>query len=264
MKPSSDVNLEIKSDVRAAMKNLGFSDYFTNIYVALLELGELSAQSLSDVTKVPYSRIYEVLNDMIKKKIITKIDGRPSTFIGNDPHDVFNSLKKTQTTMFEENADNSLPYLRELYGTKQRVKHEEFTIYEGKKACFDHIRNVIMATEQKLYVILGNIEETFKEIELTLKFLHDKGVEVNVVLEERYRNHKMLKKTRKHGTIRFIERVHQGMCIADEKHALQILKGYFDIIHPKNSDYLAFSSSAEGFVRYLSQMFTFIWNSASE
>ncbi|MHA1610466.1 MAG: helix-turn-helix domain-containing protein, partial [Promethearchaeota archaeon] len=78
----SDVNLEIKSEVRAAMKNLGFSDYFTNIYIALLEFGESSAQTLSDVTKVPYSRIYEVLNEMIRKKIITKIDGRPSTFIG--------------------------------------------------------------------------------------------------------------------------------------------------------------------------------------
>lgn len=120
-----------------------------------------------------------------------------------------------------------------------------------------------MATEQKLYVTMGNIEETFKEIQLTLKFLHDKGVEVNVLLEERYRNHKMMDETRKHGNIRFIDRVHQGMAIADEKHALQILKGYFDIIHPKNSDYLAFSSSSEGFVTYLSQMFTFLWNSAA-
>ena len=58
---------KVKPEIRNAMKSIGFTDYFINLFVTLLNCGEMNAHELSDITQVPYSRIYEILNEMVAK-----------------------------------------------------------------------------------------------------------------------------------------------------------------------------------------------------
>ena len=56
--------LDIHPNIRDSLKSMGFTDYFINIYIGLIQKGEQNASDLSKLTKVPYSRIYEVLNEI--------------------------------------------------------------------------------------------------------------------------------------------------------------------------------------------------------
>src|SRR6056297_62444 len=115
----SDNLLEIGNDIRESLKNLGFTDYYVNLYIGLISEGEQNARELSDLTGVPYSRIYKVLNEMSEKKIIRKIDGRPSTFVPVDPKTMFQHIKKQHEQRFEKNIGQSLPFLNNLIGDKR-------------------------------------------------------------------------------------------------------------------------------------------------
>ena len=49
---------EITQEIKDALKNLGFTEYYINIYLTLLLNKELDARELSEKASVPYSRIY--------------------------------------------------------------------------------------------------------------------------------------------------------------------------------------------------------------
>ncbi len=51
----------IPQEVYSALKEFGLTDYETRAFIALITNGISSAKDLSDRTKIPYSRIYDVL-----------------------------------------------------------------------------------------------------------------------------------------------------------------------------------------------------------
>ena len=255
-------SIKIKSEVRQALKNIGLTDYLINIYVGLLKEGEMNARELSDLTQVPYSRIYEVLNEMVRKKMITKIDGRPSTFLANNPGDVLNYIKAIKDSSFQEDAKISLPFLKNLFGDKKQAKQENIMIYQGGKSGQDHMRNILNATSRTLWLALNNMPQIFEIIQMHLEFLQTKGVEMQFILEEKNKDGDFIEILEKYGDIYYLPTIDQNIMIADEKTALQGVLGNFDIANPKRRDFILLSTTSGITVMYLMEIFKKLWKRA--
>ena len=52
------------------LKSLGFTEYEARTYLALSDLGPSSAKEISNYSKLPKNKTYEMLNKMEKKSII--------------------------------------------------------------------------------------------------------------------------------------------------------------------------------------------------
>ncbi|MCF2141923.1 MAG: hypothetical protein K9W44_17865 [Candidatus Lokiarchaeota archaeon] len=250
---------KLKPEIRSAMKAIGFTDYFINLFITLLNSGEMNAHELSEITHVPYSRIYEILNEMVAKKIITKIDGRPSTFIANDPTDVFMYMKRQQEQIFSENINTTLPILKQLFGEKRPTKQVQFTLLEGDKASRDHLRNLINATSHKLQAVIRNVAEVYPLIRHNLDFLRTKGVEVQIIIETEFVNEEFIPILENHCDIKYVDHIFQTLFISDDNVAFQSAKGYFDIANPKIKGYSIFSSTDTKYIMYTQQIFENIW-----
>lgn len=255
-------SIKIKSEVREALKNIGLTDYLINIYIGLLKKGEMNARELSELTQVPYSRIYEVLNEMVHKKMITKIEGRPSTFLPNDPNEVFSDIKADQDKFFQENAKISLPFLKNLFGDKKQAKQENFMIYQGETACKAHIRNILNSTARSLMIAFNNMRDVYSEIQMHLEFLQTKGVDMSFILLESDKDEDFIDMLQQYGSVRFHTIIDQNILISDEKTALQGIKGKFNIANPKEEDYAMFSSTSAIFVMYCMEIFETLWERA--
>ncbi|RLI61838.1 MAG: hypothetical protein DRO88_12555 [Promethearchaeia archaeon] len=250
---------KVKPEIRNAMKSIGFTDYFINLFVTLLNCGEMNAHELSDITQVPYSRIYEILNEMVAKKIITKIEGRPSTFIANDPRDVFTYIKHQQEQSFNENINSSLPFLKQLFGEKRPTKQVQFTLLEGDKASRDHLRNLINATSHKLQAAIKDVAEVYPIIRHNLDFLRTKGVETFIVIESQFANEEFIPILENHCKIMYTPHIFQTLFISDDSVAFQTAKGRFNIANPKKEGYSIFSSTDMKYIIYIQQIFQNIW-----
>jgi len=255
---------KIKQEVKDALKNMGFTDYYSNIYIGLLDSGELNAHELSDITQVPYSRIYEVLNEMVKKGMIIKIDGRPSTFIAANPADVFSLLKKRQEDSFEENMGISAPFLNEIFGKKRTTQQVQFTMYEGNKSCTDHIRNLLNSTSKLMQAAILNIDEVFMSIRLNLDFLRTKGVSLQLVVENKFRDAEFISILKRYGTVRFLDKFYQTIVISDKSVGFQSVKSYFNILKPKYKVYAIFGTAHASYITYLTEMFETLWSDAQD
>ncbi len=78
------VCFETMEDINA-LKALGLTEYAARTYVALVGLGAASATAVAEASQVPRTKIYAVLDELVKKNWVEPGTGRPKTFTAMDP-----------------------------------------------------------------------------------------------------------------------------------------------------------------------------------
>lgn len=258
----NDKSINIEPDIKNALKNLGYTDYYIVIYIHLLAEGEMDARTLSTKTKVPYSRIYEVLNEMIKKGIISKIDGRPSTFIAVSPYDMFENLKSRQETDFIDNMNLSKKYLEQLYEPSGTTQEISSFIIEGIKGCMVHFRNIIKNTSFNLKLAIYNGNEIFPYINEELAFLRMKKIKLEILLEGAQKKNSYIEDLCKFCEIRYLDIPFPMFAISDDAIALHVEQGKFNIAYPNQDEYLGYSTNNASFAKIFNAMFDKFWELA--
>src|SRR3989338_5640789 len=76
------------------LKDFGLNSYEAKLWVALLSRGLSTAGELSDISNVPRSRAYDVLESLEKKGFIIVKLGKPIKYIAVPPSEVLDRVKK--------------------------------------------------------------------------------------------------------------------------------------------------------------------------
>src|SRR3989339_45965 len=87
--------------------------YEVKIWTALLSRGIASAGELADISGVPRSRCYDVLESLEKKGFIIMKIGKPIKYIAVQPEEIIERVKKD----ISEDTDLSLRMIEEIRGT---------------------------------------------------------------------------------------------------------------------------------------------------
>lgn len=63
-----------------ALKGMGLSTYESSAYAALLRLGTVDANKVSHTANIPFGRVYDVLNTLVERGLLTVQEGRPKLY----------------------------------------------------------------------------------------------------------------------------------------------------------------------------------------
>ncbi|SFM31817.1 TrmB family transcriptional regulator [Methanolobus profundi] len=117
------------------LANIGLNKYERTVYWTLLKKGELEASKLSQLSRVPIGKIYEVLSDLNKYGLVEIKPSRPRKFRTVEPKIAFEVMYKRR----EEEALNELKLLREAFAEIElqlskddSPKHVETTFWPDK------------------------------------------------------------------------------------------------------------------------------------
>lgn len=113
-------------NLQESLKNIGLSDKEATTYIALLQLGRASVQSIADKSGLKRPTVYVILDELIEKGVVERIPRqRKQLYIAKSPDEVFTILKEKFSL-----AENILPELRALAqkGTGPNVR---VTYHEG-------------------------------------------------------------------------------------------------------------------------------------
>lgn len=118
------------------LKKLGFTEYESRVYLTLSELGPSSAKEISDYSKLPRNKTYEMLNRLEKKKKIISLPITPKKFKILDISQLKDEIEiqKKSLIILEKRLDeliveNAKPKLKEF--------KEIFWIIRGKKSIIE-------------------------------------------------------------------------------------------------------------------------------
>lgn len=89
-----------------ALVNLGLGTYEAAVYLALIGRGGLSPTELSNRSKVPRQRIYDVLESLSAKGLCISRSTTPKTYFAVSPSLGFENLVQTKTAALQREKEN--------------------------------------------------------------------------------------------------------------------------------------------------------------
>ncbi|MFH1641830.1 MAG: helix-turn-helix domain-containing protein [Nanoarchaeota archaeon] len=167
--------------------------YEVKIWAALLSRGIATAGELADISGVPRSRCYDVLESLEKKGFIIMKIGKPIKYIAVQPEDIVTRVKKK----LEEDSESAIMVFEKIKDTelfkelsalhRSGIEHVDASeisgSFVGKNAINHAIKDMIATAKNS--VIISSSENVFvKDLAHLKNILHSlnkKGVKVKVL-----------------------------------------------------------------------------------
>lgn len=261
---SPSMSSNIPQEVYAALKEFGLTDYETRAFIALITHGVSSAKDLSDRTKIPYSRIYDVLVNLENLGWVKVISGRPMQYKAERPTFVAKLAKKQIEEKYARIEQALIEKLEPLYGNDEEVDTTPIWILNGnvQQKVIDTIRN----TTKSLTIFLKNTNENMlQEYFEHFLFLTGKNIEITVIMSEatmQIKNKNIWRKLLSIAKVQTVKYVLFDAFLFDDREMFIFLTTFFNIdIKEEN---LIFMISEPKLINYTRTYFRMLWSSGKK
>jgi len=167
--------------------------YEVKVWTALLSRGVATAGELADISSVPRSRSYDVLENLEKKGFIIKKLGKPIKYIAVKPEEILKRIKKK----VKDNADIRLKSLDKVSDTDiyqeiellynqgiDKVEPADLSgVLKGRKNVYDHLKTIISNADSSVNIMTTD-KGLLRKIDLlknVIKRAKTKGVKIKIV-----------------------------------------------------------------------------------
>lgn len=168
--------------------------YETKVWLALLSKGIASAGEIADLSGVPRSRTYDVLEGLEKRGFALEKLGKPVKYIGVKPNVILEKLKNNVRSDAEERVV-TLAKIRETAEFEELeslyreginpIKREEITAaIKGKSNISNYLREVLENAKEEV-IICSNVNEIYSKIKLfeqTVELLKKGNIKIKFAL----------------------------------------------------------------------------------
>jgi sugar-specific transcriptional regulator TrmB len=177
--------MSLSDKTRKALEKVGLTSYEIKTYASLLKTGQINASDLSQKSGVPYSKIYEVLGTLEEKGWIGSDDSRPTQYFAKSPATAIQSTKQFFETDFQNNGDIIIKELTPLYEQSGTSERPDIWIISGVINIATKILEMVDSCRTEVLVAIPKVAETVaKEALPKLRLLHDRGVDITILVSE--------------------------------------------------------------------------------
>ena len=244
--------------------------YEAKIWTALLSRGVSTAGELSNISDVPRSRTYDILESLEKKGFILMKIGKPIKFVALKPEEVVERVKKNLMINANEKSrrleqlkgDEVLDELSSLFtnGVKFIEPSDLSGSLRGRQNMYNHLDMIVRSAERSI-TLVTTAEGLNRKLEALMPAFEKakkRGVSIKIAAPITQQNHKIAREISKVAEVRDISK--QGMggrfAIVDSKDLMFMLLDDKSV-HP-NYD-VAVWLSTEYFAKSMEQMFEAAW-----
>ncbi len=242
-----------------ALENLGLTGYEIKVYATLLKEGPLTAQELSGKSKVPYSKIYEVLDKLEEKSWIESDSSRPTRFYPKSPTTALEATRLRFEEQMNENREiliNELTSLYEKTGVKERP---EIWVIRGVHNIIARVKELIENSKEELLIALpSSAGELARLLQPLLRLLYEKGVKIYVLAAENT-TEEIIKALSRVSEVRLKDSMFGGGVISDSREVIILLTE-----SNKYSEALAIWAEHVGLARFAKEYYQYLWKDASK
>ncbi|QZY57199.1 TrmB family transcriptional regulator [Crassaminicella profunda] len=151
------------------MKKLGLSEYEVKAYLKLLEEYPVNGYALSKNSRIPRSRIYEVLDSLKNKQMVfEEVEGKTTLYYPIDPKLLLNKLKNN----FENILEHVDTYTKKVYSEQQ--KDNKLVVIKGRNKIIEFINILISDAKKRIAVSIW--EEEINDLSKGLNEALSRGV----------------------------------------------------------------------------------------
>ena len=253
---SHEMTLTVNEKLRRALHGLGLTDYEIKAYTVLIEEGKMTANKLSGIAGIPYSKIYEVLESLEEKGWIGVEGGRPAHYFPKSPVTALEISRMKKEKEFKTYEEIILSELLPVYEGKGVKEKHDIWILRGEENILMKIRDVISNCEEELLAAAPWLNENLlNSLFPLITIISNKGGKAKIMISSDC-DYGLVKKLSKVAEVRVKEQMFGGGVIADSKEVVLILG------EEKESISLAIWSEHIGLAKFAKSYFEYLWKEA--
>ena len=167
--------------------------YEVKIWTALLSRGIATAGELSDISQVPRSRSYDVLETLEKKNFVIMKLGKPIKYIAVKPEEIVLRMKgsikeqaETRVVSLENiKKETVFEELQQLYhqGIQKIEPNSLAGSLKGRDNVYAHLRTILDTAKKSVTIVTTEqgLMRKVKRYKNLLTKLHNRGVKIRIV-----------------------------------------------------------------------------------
>lgn len=200
------------------LKIAGLTEYEVKVYLALVTSGNLTASELSEKSKVPYSRIYDIISKLEEKGWVEVEEGRPIRVFTKNPDMTLGKAIKS----INEQLEYALRHLKSLYVSRPKMERALVITINGWERTKEMLVDMLQEARSEVMIMFGFLSNLEKQTILeALKELSRKPVKIRAVVRSDSELVAEIKDFEKYCEIHYTDRLPQfRMNIIDWKMAL--------------------------------------------
>jgi sugar-specific transcriptional regulator TrmB len=234
---------------------MGLNAYEIDAYLAVLESGELTAMEISENAKVPYSKIYEVLNSLKEKGWIKSTEERPTKYYPVPPLEATAAVKQRLEDKYQGWEQIISGALQPLYEKRDLVERPDILILHGQQAVISKLEEVFKKANKEIMVAAPAFAKLILASADQLLVGVKKSVSVKVMAAGDADEWGTLKHVSGVTELRVRDHMFGGGVIVDSKEAMLFLG--------EDKPSLVIWSNHAGLVGFAREYFQFLWDSSS-
>ncbi len=239
--------------------------YETKVWLALLTKGISSAGETAEVSGVPRSRTYDVLESLEKRGFVIQKLGKPVKYLAVKPELVIEKLKNNTVKLAEEKVKvlaglkDTVEYkeLKELHqtGIEPIKNHELSTSIRGRSNLYTQMRNAMESAIESIYLAtsafeLNTKQSLFKDVFTRMK---KRKIDIKVIISDS--DEEATKLSKKFGVEIRSKKINARFVMVDRRELIFTMKPHST---HEDFDYGVWINS-EFFTNSLAYMFELAW-----
>ena len=204
-------------DIHKALRKFGLTSNEAKAYLTLITHGPLDAKKIALAANIPYSKIYIVLNNLVKKGWVYKSSDRsPTVFKPRSPKEAIMRAKNTVISQLDSYEKTLIRSLQPLFEARLTAEKPDIWLIYGESNIREKLIDMIRYTKEELSIAL---HIALKEVFPFLHALNKRGIKVRLLVT------KVLVPSTKYlgSEIRFRDHMFGGGAISDMREAMIII-----------------------------------------
>ncbi|MBS3167088.1 TrmB family transcriptional regulator [Candidatus Woesearchaeota archaeon] len=215
--------------------------YEAKIWTALLSRGISTAGELSDISGVPRSRSYDVLESLERKSYIIMKLGKPIKYLAVEPSEIINRIRKN----VKYDTERKLKTLEDikttdLFGELNLLHKQGISFIEpaslsgslkGRNNIYDHLDSLLRNAEKSVVIVTtakGLIRKN-EALKKTLRKLKAKGVNIRIAAPVTKESSYAAESLAEVADVRNTKRVNARFAVVDNKNLLFMVMNDEDV-----------------------------------
>ena len=242
--------------------------YEVKVWTALLSRGTSTAGELSNISDVPRSRTYDILESLEKKGFIIMKLGKPIKFVALKPEEVVERVKKNLVKYTQERTkrletlkgDEVLTELTEIFtkGIKFVEPSDLSGSLRGRQNLYNHLDMMLRDAEKTVTIVTtaDGLNRKFEALMPALEKCKKRGVKIRIAAPINKNNIKVAKDLKSVAEVKDLQDIKARFIIIDGNQIMFMLLDD-EKFHP-NYD-IGVWINTEFFSQALEQMFELAW-----
>ena len=241
-----------------ALKQLGLTEYETHAYLALVDGGQMAASDVSAKSKVPFSRIYDVLGRLEEKQFIQVQKGRPSMYVAKAPTEVVRLIRLDWEERLKESSSIVTEELQPLFEKETKQTPRDVWVIHGRASILAKSIEMLDGAKETVLLSLPSFDLSDEDVDTVVERVLDVKA-ANVLILTSSVNEALKALIPERFEVRTRERVFGAGIVVDDKFTLIMLAGGED----SEESFLGIYSSHNVFAAMAKSYFESLWRDSN-